>query len=77
MEAAAEGAKLALVDVSPLVKAAVITFLTTASGMTFLGLGSAFWGVIIGAIACASASKKAHPGTAERSSRIGVFSETE
>lgn len=31
--------------------AAVLTFLATASGMTFLGLGSAFWGILIGVIA--------------------------
>lgn len=29
-------------------EASVITFLATASGMSFLGLGSAFWGVVIG-----------------------------
>lgn len=29
-------------------EAAVITFLATASGMRFLGLGSAFWGIVIG-----------------------------
>lgn len=29
-------------------EASVITFLATASGMRFLGLGSAFWGVVIG-----------------------------
>lgn len=29
-------------------EASVITFLATASGMTFLGLGSAFWGIAIG-----------------------------
>ena len=29
-------------------EAAIITFLATASGMSFLGLGSAFWGVVIG-----------------------------
>ena len=34
-------------------EAAVITFLATASGMTFLGLGSAFWGVVIGSCAYA------------------------
>ena len=28
--------------------ASVVAFLATASGMTFLGLGSAFWGVVIG-----------------------------
>lgn len=32
-------------------EAAVITFLATASGMTFLGLGSAFWGVVLGSVA--------------------------
>ena len=32
-------------------EASVITFLATASGMTFWGLGSAFWGVVIGAVA--------------------------
>jgi benzoate membrane transport protein len=32
-------------------EASVVTFLATASGMTFLGLGSAFWGIVIGMIA--------------------------
>jgi benzoate membrane transport protein len=32
-------------------EAAFLTFLATASGMSFLGLGSAFWGVVIGACA--------------------------
>ena len=32
-------------------EASVITFLATASGTSFLGLGSAFWGVVVGAIA--------------------------
>ncbi|EEG08424.1 benzoate/H(+) symporter BenE family transporter [Pseudogulbenkiania ferrooxidans] len=32
-------------------EASMITFLATASGMSFLGLGSAFWGVVIGCIA--------------------------
>jgi benzoate membrane transport protein len=32
-------------------EAAVITFLATASGMSFLGLGSAFWGIVIGMLA--------------------------
>jgi benzoate membrane transport protein len=31
-------------------EASVITFLATASGMSFWGLGSAFWGVVLGAI---------------------------
>jgi len=33
--------------------ASVITFLVTASGMSFMGLGAAFWGLVIGAVACA------------------------
>jgi benzoate membrane transport protein len=33
-------------------EASLITFLATASGMTFLGLGSAFWGIVIGMAAC-------------------------
>ncbi|MEP6587231.1 MAG: benzoate/H(+) symporter BenE family transporter [Polaromonas sp.] len=32
-------------------EASIITFLATASGMTFWGLGSAFWGVVIGSVA--------------------------
>lgn len=32
-------------------EASVLTFVATASGITFLGLGSAFWGVIVGALA--------------------------
>lgn len=32
-------------------EAAIITFLATSSNMTFLGLGSAFWGVVIGGFA--------------------------
>ncbi|MDN3556180.1 benzoate/H(+) symporter BenE family transporter [Halomonas maura] len=34
-------------------EASVITFIATASGMSFLGLGSAFWGVVVGALAYA------------------------
>lgn len=30
----------------------MIAFVATASGMSFLGLGSAFWGVAIGIVAC-------------------------
>ncbi|WP_020656041.1 benzoate/H(+) symporter BenE family transporter [Massilia niastensis] len=33
-------------------EASIITFLATASGMSFLGLGSAFWGIVIGMVAC-------------------------
>jgi len=32
-------------------EAAIITFMATASNLTFLGLGSAFWGVVIGGAA--------------------------
>jgi benzoate membrane transport protein len=32
-------------------EASLITFLATASGMTVLGLGSAFWGIVIGMLA--------------------------
>ncbi len=32
-------------------EASVITFLATASGMRFLGLGAAFWGIVIGLVA--------------------------
>ena len=32
-------------------EASVMTFIATASGISFLGLGSAFWGVIVGALA--------------------------
>lgn len=31
--------------------ASVVTFLVTASGMSFLGMGSAFWGLVIGGLA--------------------------
>ncbi|MDC7699463.1 benzoate/H(+) symporter BenE family transporter [Vogesella indigofera] len=33
-------------------EASMITFLATASGMSYAGLGAAFWGVLIGSIAC-------------------------
>ena len=32
-------------------EASVITFLATASGMSFMGMGSAFWGIVIGLVA--------------------------
>jgi benzoate membrane transport protein len=32
-------------------EAALVTFLVTASGMTFLGLGAAFWGLVVGLVA--------------------------
>lgn len=42
---------LAQVATAPDREAAVLTFLATASGMTFLGLGSAFWGILTGMLA--------------------------
>jgi benzoate membrane transport protein len=30
--------------------AALVTFLATASGMTLLGIGSAFWGLVLGGV---------------------------
>jgi len=38
--------------------AALITFLATASGMSFLGLSSVFWGILIGMIAHYILTKK-------------------
>jgi len=32
-------------------EASFITFLATASNMSFLGLGSAFWGIVLGTLA--------------------------
>ncbi|MDM0013999.1 benzoate/H(+) symporter BenE family transporter [Variovorax sp. J22P168] len=46
-------------------EAALITFLVTLSGVTLLGIGSAFWGVVAGALALAIQQlgrKKAEPG---------------
>ncbi|NML18076.1 benzoate/H(+) symporter BenE family transporter [Azohydromonas caseinilytica] len=45
-------------------EAAIITFLATASGMSFMGLGSAFWGVVIGAGAHAVLGWKRAPSAA-------------
>ena len=42
---------LAQIVAAPERDAAVLTFLATASGMTLFGLGSAFWGILIGVIA--------------------------
>jgi benzoate membrane transport protein len=38
--------------------AALITFLATASGMSFLGLSSVFWGIVIGMVAHYVLNKK-------------------
>ncbi|MAX32151.1 MAG: benzoate transporter [Halomonadaceae bacterium] len=43
-------------------EASVITFIATASGMSFLGLGSAFWGVIVGALAYNLLHRRFTPG---------------
>ena len=32
---------------------ALLTFLVTASGASFLGIGSAFWGLVVGIVAWA------------------------
>ena len=45
------GANLAQAATGPDREAAVITFLATASGMSLFGLGSAFWGIVIGMLA--------------------------
>ena len=42
-------------------EASVITFIATASGVSFLGLGSAFWGVIVGALAYNVLHRRYHP----------------
>lgn len=42
---------LAVLQDEELREAAMITFLATASGMSYAGLGAAFWGVLIGSIA--------------------------
>lgn len=40
----------------PAREAAVVTFLATASGMTLLGIGSAFWGLLAGVLTSVVAS---------------------
>ena len=42
-------------------EASVIAFLSTASGMSFLGLGSAFWGIVIGMVAYCVLHKRWRP----------------
>nr|WP_298058109.1 benzoate/H(+) symporter BenE family transporter [uncultured Halomonas sp.] len=46
-------------------EASVITFIATASGMSFLGLGSAFWGVVVGALAYNLLHRRLRPLKAE------------
>ncbi|MES2261754.1 MAG: benzoate/H(+) symporter BenE family transporter [Pseudomonadota bacterium] len=43
--------------------AAIITFLATASGMSLLGLGSAFWGIVIGYFCCLVLHRPLPPAT--------------
>lgn len=43
-------------------EASMLTFIATASGMTFLGLGSAFWGVIVGMAAYLVFNRRAKAG---------------
>ena len=50
-------------------EASVITFLATASGMSLLGLGSAFWGVVIGSAAYLVLHK---PWQARRAATLGA-----
>jgi len=50
-------------------EASVITFLATASGMSFLGLGSAFWGVVIGSAAYLVLHR---PWQARRAAAVGA-----
>lgn len=45
-------------------EASVITFLATASGMTLWGLGSAFWGIVLGGLAWAVLHHRREPGRA-------------
>ena len=37
--------------------AAIVTFLMTASGVTLLGIGSAFWGLVLGGMCFAVLSR--------------------
>jgi benzoate membrane transport protein len=39
-------------------EAAVITFVVTASGLSLLGIGAAFWGLVAGVIAALVFNKK-------------------
>ena len=39
--------------------AALVTFLVTASGITLAGIGSAFWGLVLGGVSFALLASKA------------------
>ena len=43
-------------------EAALLTFIATASGMSFLGLASAFWGIVIGMAAALLFNPKLRAG---------------
>jgi hypothetical protein len=53
-------------------EASVITFLATASGMSFLGLGSAFWGVVIGLVAYLVLHRVGGPAAASADAPLAV-----
>ena len=56
-------------------EASIITFLATASGMTFLGLGAAFWGIAIG-LAASQILRKKTITTKETTHAKGRYSPT-
>lgn len=56
--------------------AALITFLATASGMSFLGLSSVFWGICIGMIAHLILSKKAEQVTSTHPASVATQTTT-
>ena len=44
------GSVVAMLKEARDIESALITFLVTASGITFLGVGSAFWGLVAGLV---------------------------
>ncbi|WP_414696253.1 benzoate/H(+) symporter BenE family transporter [Paraburkholderia sp.] len=50
-------------------ESSVITFVVTVSGMSFLGLGSALWGLVAGALFSLALSKNLLPVRFTRSSK--------
>ncbi len=52
-------------------EAALITFLVTASGVTLLGIGAAFWGLVAGALALMMLRKRTIPFKAHTPSNLG------
>ena len=55
-----------MVSESGYIEPSVITFLTTASGMSLFGLGAAFWGVVFGLVAY----RLLGPGISEKRKRL-------